>query len=417
MTRRASGSPSQSIRRPERHRSHSAPALPRDDRTILFLGRISWKKRIDRLIDALPHIRDAQLIIAGNDEEGLTPRSKNSSATPALPIASLPRPDRFRAEVRVPGAGDRLRPAITLRELRQCGARGHDDGDARGRDAGRRPCAGCKAPRVSSRMISRSPSGRSSMTRDARADGDGMAGPWSNRASPGRRSPPQMEEAYMLDRITPLILTRDEEANIGRTLAQLAWAREVIVVDSMSTDATVAIARRFPNVRVVERPFDSHAAQWAFGVAQVTTRVGAHPRRGLLRLRRVRARAGARSILRPIRRLPRGFRLRDRWPPAPRLALSRPRAVLLRRGAFEFCQDGHTQRVAFTAAWSDCASISSMTTAKISSRFVDRQRNLHAPGSRANCAIRQWRSLPDLQAASASCASSPRSPRCCMHCL
>ena len=28
--------------------------------------------------------------------------------------------------------------------------------------------------------------------------------------------------------VTPVILTRDEEANIGRTLAQLAWAREVM---------------------------------------------------------------------------------------------------------------------------------------------------------------------------------------------
>lgn len=49
------------------------PPIPRDARTILYLGRISWKKRIDRLIDALPQIRDARLIIAGNDDEGLTP--------------------------------------------------------------------------------------------------------------------------------------------------------------------------------------------------------------------------------------------------------------------------------------------------------------------------------------------------------
>jgi len=49
------------------------PPIPRDERTILYFGRISWKKRIDRLIDALPQIRDARLIIAGNDDEGLTP--------------------------------------------------------------------------------------------------------------------------------------------------------------------------------------------------------------------------------------------------------------------------------------------------------------------------------------------------------
>lgn len=71
--------------------------------------------------------------------------------------------------------------------------------------------------------------------------------------------------------ITPVILTRDEETNIGRTLAQLAWAPEVVIVDSLSTDATVSIAKSFPNVRVVERPFDDLASQWNFGAAQVRT--------------------------------------------------------------------------------------------------------------------------------------------------
>lgn len=49
------------------------PDVPRDPDTIAFLGRISWKKGLGRLIDALPRL-DAILKIAGNDEEGLTPR-------------------------------------------------------------------------------------------------------------------------------------------------------------------------------------------------------------------------------------------------------------------------------------------------------------------------------------------------------
>ena len=40
---------------------------------LLFLGRVSWKKGIDRLIRALPRIPGACLAIAGNDEEGLRP--------------------------------------------------------------------------------------------------------------------------------------------------------------------------------------------------------------------------------------------------------------------------------------------------------------------------------------------------------
>src|SRR5512143_2622752 len=75
-------------------------------------------------------------------------------------------------------------------------------------------------------------------------------------------------DASMPDRITPLILTWNEEANIARTLDKLRWAREVVVVDSGSTDGTRAICESFPNVRVVVRPFDSHAAQWNFGLKE-----------------------------------------------------------------------------------------------------------------------------------------------------
>lgn len=66
--------------------------------------------------------------------------------------------------------------------------------------------------------------------------------------------------------ITPLILTYNEGPNIGRTLSKLAWARDIVVVDSHSTDDTRAIAARFPNVRVFERAFTTHAEQWNYGL-------------------------------------------------------------------------------------------------------------------------------------------------------
>lgn len=52
----------------------AASPAQRDPDTILFLGRITWKKGIDRLIAALPHVERGRLVVAGNDEENLTPR-------------------------------------------------------------------------------------------------------------------------------------------------------------------------------------------------------------------------------------------------------------------------------------------------------------------------------------------------------
>jgi glycosyltransferase involved in cell wall biosynthesis len=39
---------------------------------VLSLGRINWKKGLDRLIGAMVHVSGAQLVIAGNDEENYT---------------------------------------------------------------------------------------------------------------------------------------------------------------------------------------------------------------------------------------------------------------------------------------------------------------------------------------------------------
>ncbi len=42
--------------------------------TVLSLGRVNWKKGLDRLIPAMARVPHASLVIAGNDEEGYTPQ-------------------------------------------------------------------------------------------------------------------------------------------------------------------------------------------------------------------------------------------------------------------------------------------------------------------------------------------------------
>ncbi len=73
----------------------------------------------------------------------------------------------------------------------------------------------------------------------------------------------------MIEQITPLILTYNEALNIARTLQQLTWAKEIIVIDSYSTDHTVDILRSDPKIKIFQRKFDTHAQQWNYGLEQI----------------------------------------------------------------------------------------------------------------------------------------------------
>lgn len=70
----------------------------------------------------------------------------------------------------------------------------------------------------------------------------------------------------MLDQITPVILTFNESPNICRTLDQLSWANDIVIVDSHSTDDTVELIKKYPQVRLFQREFGSHANQWNYSI-------------------------------------------------------------------------------------------------------------------------------------------------------
>ncbi|GGA63251.1 glycosyl transferase [Edaphobacter acidisoli] len=57
------------------------------------------------------------------------------------------------------------------------------------------------------------------------------------------------------------IITLNEEANLARTLSSVAFADEVIIVDSGSSDRTLEIAHSFPHVKVFSESWKGFAAQ------------------------------------------------------------------------------------------------------------------------------------------------------------
>ena len=65
------------------------------------------------------------------------------------------------------------------------------------------------------------------------------------------------------------IVTFNEEENLARTLATVAWADQIVIVDSGSTDRTAEIARSF-NATVIERSWTGFADQKNFALSQCT---------------------------------------------------------------------------------------------------------------------------------------------------
>jgi glycosyltransferase involved in cell wall biosynthesis len=65
--------------------------------------------------------------------------------------------------------------------------------------------------------------------------------------------------------ISVAIVAMDEEANIGRTLASVSWADEIVLVDSGSKDRTREIAQEY-GARVVVEPWRGYVAQKQYAI-------------------------------------------------------------------------------------------------------------------------------------------------------
>ncbi len=71
-------------------------------------------------------------------------------------------------------------------------------------------------------------------------------------------------------KITALAITLNEAEVLPDFLKSLDFVDEIIIVDSHSTDDTVAIAKQFKKVKVFERTFDNFSAQKNFAISKAS---------------------------------------------------------------------------------------------------------------------------------------------------
>jgi glycosyltransferase involved in cell wall biosynthesis len=67
------------------------------------------------------------------------------------------------------------------------------------------------------------------------------------------------------------MITKNEEANLPRTLASVRWADEIVIADSGSTDRTAAIAESFGAKVFVNTPFPGHGEQKNVAIDRCTS--------------------------------------------------------------------------------------------------------------------------------------------------
>ena len=56
---------------------------------------------------------------------------------------------------------------------------------------------------------------------------------------------PQAPPTELIGCVTACVITRNEEKSIERALKSLQWADEIVVIDAISNDQTVEIAKKY----------------------------------------------------------------------------------------------------------------------------------------------------------------------------
>jgi glycosyltransferase involved in cell wall biosynthesis len=144
--------------------------------------------------------------------------------------------------------------------------------------------------------------------------------------------------------VSAMVITYNEGPNLARCLDKLRWVPRILVIDSGSTDDTLAIAGRYPQVEILKRPFDSFAAQCNFGLSQIAAgwvlsldadyELSDELIAEILHLQEGAAAGYAVGFI---------YRIHGR---PLRASLYPPRVVLYRRQGAAYRNDGHAHRVA-----------------------------------------------------------------------
>lgn len=72
-----------------------------------------------------------------------------------------------------------------------------------------------------------------------------------------------------IHKISAALITFNEAKNIERTLNQLTWCDEIVIVDSFSTDKTIEICKKF-DVKIIQKEFNGYGEQKQFLVSKCT---------------------------------------------------------------------------------------------------------------------------------------------------
>jgi glycosyltransferase involved in cell wall biosynthesis len=71
----------------------------------------------------------------------------------------------------------------------------------------------------------------------------------------------------MKEKVSAVIITFNEATNLVRTLSQLDWCDEIIIVDSYSNDNTIAICREY-GCKIFYKPFDGYGEQKQYAIGK-----------------------------------------------------------------------------------------------------------------------------------------------------